>query len=191
MLPFGPNSVRVVIHRDLSEKDIDVAIAAFKEVAPRMWPRPQVAPGEVSANIPITIPPATIVSQTFNSPAAAAVTVATAAAAAAVPSTRAAVSPSIVPIASDASSLLVQSDAVTTSSLEVSQIDAAAIVAPDITGGPQVGRPPVDFLSSSLVLDVSEGITHVHSVDSDGQNDYSPACVKDHGVQSLLLAALR
>jgi hypothetical protein len=182
-----------VVHRDISEKDIDVAIASFKEVAPRMWPRPQVAPGEVSANIPITIPPATTVSQAFYSPPSPSPpSVSTATTVAAGPSSRTPVSPSIVPIASDASSLLVQPDAVTTPALEVSQIDAAAaaaIVAPDITGRLQVDQPPVEL--SSLVLEVSEGITHVHSVDSDGQNDYSPACVKDHGVQSLLSAALR
>lgn len=37
VLPFGPNTIRAVTHRDITDKDIDIAIFAFRDVAARVW----------------------------------------------------------------------------------------------------------------------------------------------------------
>ena len=38
VLPFGVNSVRLVTHRDIVDDDIDIVIAAFKDISMNMWP---------------------------------------------------------------------------------------------------------------------------------------------------------
>ena len=37
VLPFGPRSMRIVLHRDVDDDDINAAIFAFREVAAKAW----------------------------------------------------------------------------------------------------------------------------------------------------------
>lgn len=37
VLPFGPTTLRIVLHRDISDKDVETALVVFRDVAARVW----------------------------------------------------------------------------------------------------------------------------------------------------------
>jgi threonine aldolase len=39
VLPFGPNNIRLVTHRDISDENVDDVVAAFRDVSARLVPR--------------------------------------------------------------------------------------------------------------------------------------------------------
>ncbi len=43
VLPFGHNVLRLVTHKDISDDDVNQVISTFKEVAIKLWPRPNIA----------------------------------------------------------------------------------------------------------------------------------------------------
>jgi len=43
VLPFGHNVLRLVTHKDISDDDVTQVINTFKEVAVKLWPRPNIA----------------------------------------------------------------------------------------------------------------------------------------------------
>jgi hypothetical protein len=60
VLPFGPNNIRLVTHRDISDQNVYDVIAAFREVTLQLWPRPM-------ATSPVTSELATISISTASS----------------------------------------------------------------------------------------------------------------------------
>jgi len=40
VLPFDPNNIRLVTHRDITDQNVQDIIAAFREVTLQLWPRP-------------------------------------------------------------------------------------------------------------------------------------------------------
>lgn len=37
VLPFGPSTIRIVTHRDITDRDVENALVAFRDVAARVW----------------------------------------------------------------------------------------------------------------------------------------------------------
>lgn len=52
ILPFGPNNIRLVTHRDITDQNVQDIIEAFKAVTLQLWPRPIAASPPNAATTP-------------------------------------------------------------------------------------------------------------------------------------------